>query len=97
MKKKSAVALLCALCLLFTTVTSAFAYDGVSREENGNISYIPLEQGVFSNGGYTVEKISHPTLGSGQVDGILTGEDQDRGNSYSRSMAEAGDYIYIGT
>lgn len=64
------------------------------------ISYEPAEQGVYSNGGYTIDKISYPTLGAGEVDGILTGDDQDRSNSYSWSMADGGDdsdYIYIGT
>ena len=64
------------------------------------ISYEPAEQGVYSNGGYTIDKISHPTLGAGEVDGILTGDDQDRSNGYSWSMADGGDdsdYIYIGT
>lgn len=89
-----AVALVMALVL--GTFTTAFA-AGIVRDDAGNISYEPLEQGVYSNGGYTLEKISHPTLGSGEIDGILTGADQDRGNSYSWSMAEAGDYIYIGT
>ena len=97
MKRKSGVALLCALCLILSMVAPAFAYDGIVRDESGNISYTPFEQGIFSKGGYTIEKISHPTLGSGQVDGILTGEDQDRANTYSWSMAEAGDYVYIGT
>ena len=46
---------------------------------------------------YLITKISNTEAGPGQVDGILTGEDQDRGNSYTWSMIEYGDYIYIGT
>ena len=67
------------------------------RNDDDTISYEPLEQGVYSKGGYTIDKVSHPTLGAGEVDGILTGDLQDRGQSYSWSMAEAGDYVYIGT
>ena len=87
--------LLCCVMLLGLLPTTAFA--AVVKDEDGNISYEPTEQGGYSNGGYTIDKISHPTRGSGEIDGILTGEDQDRGNTYSWSMAEAGDYIYIGT
>ena len=46
---------------------------------------------------YIITKISNTEAGPGEVDGILTGEDQDRGNSYTWSMIEYGDYIYIGT
>lgn len=88
------ISFLLAVCLLATTV---LAYDGIYTDKNGNISYRPYEQGTYSNGGYTVEKVSHPTLGAGEVDGILTGDEQDRSQSYSWSMAEAGDYVYIGT
>lgn len=45
---------------LIATVTAA-----VVRDDSGNISYTPLEQGVYSNGGYTIDKVSHPTLGAG--------------------------------
>lgn len=95
--KKRAFALLMAIAIMLSMIPTAAAYNGVVRDEDENISYVPYEQGTYSNGGYTIEKISHPTLGSGEIDGILTGDDQDRGNSYSWSMAEAGDYIYIGT
>ena len=88
-----------ALVLTFSVAITAFGAEPgkVYADENGNLSYSPLEEGVYSKGGYTIDKVSHPTLGSGQVDGILSGEEQDRGNSYSWSMAEAGDYVYIGT
>lgn len=95
--KKRAFALLMAIAIMLSMIPAAAAYNGVVRDEDENISYVPYEQGTYSNGGYTIEKISHPTLGSGKIDGILTGDDQDRGNIYSWSMAEAGDYIYIGT
>lgn len=49
---------------------------------------------VYTNGKYTAEKISHPTTGEGQPDGLV--EETDRQNSYSWSMAQLGDWIYIG-
>lgn len=64
-------------------------------QEDGNYYYEPLEQGIYSDGGYTLQKVSHPDRGAGEVDSILTPE--ERGQSYSWSMAEEGDYVYIGT
>ena len=90
--------LLCCALLLALLPTAGWAE--VVRDDQGNISYRPTEQGKFSKGGYTIDKISHPTLGAGEIDGILTGDDQDRGNSYSWSMADGGEdseFIYIGT
>ena len=92
---KSFLALVLVAVMAVSLIASATA--AVVRDDSGNISYTPLEQGVYSNGGYTIDKVSHPTLGAGEVDGILTGDLQDRGQSYSWSMAEAGDYVYIGT
>lgn len=46
---------------------------------------------------YLIEKVSNPTSGEGDVDGILTGQDHAREQSYSWSMIEYGDSIYIGT
>ena len=57
-------AFLLAVCMLGTT---ALAYDGVYTDKDGNISYEPYEQGTYSNGGYTIDKVSHPTLGAGAV------------------------------
>ena len=65
-----------------------------------SVSVIPsfAEENIFYNKeGFTIQKVSHPTRGQGEVDSILTGEDEDRGNSYSWSIVEYGDYIYIGT
>lgn len=90
--------LLCCALLLALLPTAGWAE--VVRDGQGNISYKPTEQGKFSKGGYTIDKISHPTRGAGEVDAILTGKDQDRGNTYSWSMADGGEdseYIYIGT
>ena len=90
--------LLCCALLLALLPTAGWAE--VVRDGQGNISYKPIEQGKFSKGGYTIDKISHPTRGAGEVDAILTGKDQDRGNTYSWSMADGGEdseYIYLGT
>lgn len=96
--KKLLCVLMAVMMVLGTVLTAGAAEPGVQyTDAEGNYSYEPLEQGVYSKGGYTIDKISHPTLGAGEIDGILTGADQDRGNSYSWSMAEAGDYVYIGT
>ena len=46
---------------------------------------------------YLIKKVSNPTSGEGEVDGILTGQDHAREQSYSWSMIEYGDSIYIGT
>ena len=99
MKLKKTICILLSFILVFGSVlTVAAAQPGTQyTDEEGNYSYEPLEQGVYSKGGYTIDKVSHPTLGAGEIDGILEGADQDRGNSYSWSMAEAGDYVYIGT
>ncbi|MEE1219451.1 MAG: dockerin type I repeat-containing protein [Ruminococcus sp.] len=43
--------------------------------------------------GYTATKLSNPTLGSGEIDGLIG----DRSQSYSWSSVGYGDYIYIGT
>lgn len=88
---KACTAVLLALVMTVSLVNGALA--AVVRNDDDTISYEPLEQGVYSKGGYTIDKVSHPTLGAGEVDGILTGDLQDRGQSYSWSMAEAGDYV----
>lgn len=91
---KSFLALVLVAVMAVSLIASATA--AVVRDDSGNISYTPLEQGVYSNGGYTIDKVSHPTLGAGEVDAILSGKDQDRSNSYSWSMADGGedsDYI----
>lgn len=82
---KACTAVLLALVMTVSLVNGALA--AVVRNDDDTISYEPLEQGVYSKGGYTIDKVSHPTLGAGEVDGILTGDLQDRGQSYSWSMA----------
>lgn len=44
----------------------------------------------------TFEKVTHPTAGAGQVDGLMDSPDQ-RDQSYAWSAIEYGDYLYIGT
>ena len=80
LKKHTArlVSLLLVVCLLATT---ALAYDGIYTDKHGNIRYQPYEEGIFSDGGYTIDKVSHPTLGAGEVDGILTGENRTGGRA----------------
>jgi hypothetical protein len=96
--KKILCLLLCFVLVSGSALTAVAAQPGSQyTDEEGNYSYAPLEQGIHSKGGYTIDKVSHPTLGAGEIDGILTGDEQDRGNSYSWSMAESGDYVYIGT
>lgn len=96
--KKILCLVLCFVMVFGTALSAAAAQPGTQyTDAEGNYSYEPLEQGVYSKGGYTIDKVSHPTLGAGEIDGILNGDDQDRGNSYSWSMVEAGDYVYIGT
>lgn len=89
-------AVLCAGLALPTAAEETNHTPGqLYTEAEGNYYYEPLEQGTYSNGGYTLQKVSHPDRGAGELDSILTPE--ERGQSYSWSMAEEGDYVYIGT
>ena len=88
MKKKLLAVLLC-VTLLFTLATpTAFASaKNVYTQDRG---YGKV---------FTAEKLSNPTTGEGEVDGLEAGG--DRLNSYAWSMGELedryGDYIYIGS
>lgn len=95
--KKILSTVLAALMLVGTAITPiAAAENGTAyTDDKGSWFYEPLESGVHSNGGYVLEKVSHPTAGPDDLDSIL--DPQERGQSYSWSMAEGGDYIYIGT
>lgn len=95
--KKILSTVLAALMLVGTAITPiAAAEKGTAyTDDKGSWFYEPLESGVHSNGGYVLEKVSHPTAGPDDLDSIL--DPQERGQSYSWSMAEGGDYIYIGT
>lgn len=59
---KACTAVLLALDMTVSLVNGALA--AVVRNDDDTISYEPLEQGVYSKGGYTIDKVSHPTLGS---------------------------------
>ena len=73
----------------------------------GTVIFTSLSTGISTmaaenqNGTLTVEKISHPDRGEGQIDGILPfemmGEEANRNQSYVWSVAEYGDYIYMGS
>ena len=52
-------------------------------------------QKVWNYDGYTVTKISNPTHGEREVDGLIAGG--DRQNSYTWRLAGRGDEIYIAT
>ena len=96
--KRLLASLLSLVMALGVTTVPAMAAGNAAGEQytkDGKYYYEPLEQGVYSKGGYTLEKVSHPDRGAGELDSILTPE--ERGQSYSWSMAEAGDYVYIGT
>lgn len=60
---KARTAVLLALVMTVSLVNGALA--AVVRNDDDTISYEPLEQGVYSKGGYTIDKVSHPTLGAG--------------------------------
>ena len=60
---KACTAVLLALVMTVSLVNGALA--AVVRNDDDTISYEPLEQGVYSKGGYTIDKVSHPTLGAG--------------------------------
>lgn len=101
MKMKRWMACVWAVCLLISLCTVP-AYGAAAGEVPGELYtvdgeyyYAPLEQGVYSKGGYTLEKVSHPDRGAGELDSII--DPEERGQSYSWSMAEYGDYVYIGT
>lgn len=49
---------------------------------------------IYSNG-YKIEKITNPTKGEGDVDGIIQGG--DRNNCYAWAMTERDGFLYIGT
>jgi hypothetical protein len=71
---KACTAVLLALVMTVSLVNGALA--AVVRNDDDTISYEPLEQGVYSKGSYTIDKVSHPTLGAGEVDG--SGRHSDR-------------------
>ena len=48
-----------------------------------------------TNSDIQIEKLTNPTAGSGEADGIEPGGDRE--NSYAWAMTSRGDYIYVGT
>ena len=92
--------------LLSTTMlagaTSAVGFDDIAPDEN-------VDGIVYYGGGHTATKISHPTKGAGENDGIVdyagngnvevnpeVGQGE-RGQSYSWSSLPYVDWVYIGT
>lgn len=63
------------------------------------ISAFAAEKNVYHYGNHTAEKLSNPTTGEREVDGLEEGG--DRKNSYAWSMERLtdsnGDYVYIGS
>ena len=58
-------------------------------------SYTTASAQTIKGNGYTVTKISNPTKGQGEADGLMPGG--DRTTSYTWRMAERGDNIYVAT
>lgn len=50
---------------------------------------------TITESGYYMKKLSNPTLGEGEADGLVT--PGDRFNSYAWATGELGDYIYAGS
>lgn len=79
---KRAVAVLIIISLLSTLLTvPSFAAEGVYTHMNGEK--------------YTLEKVSNPDKGEGEIDGLSP--EGDRASSYCWAMAENNGYVYIGT
>ncbi len=87
---------------MLASATSAVGFDDVVDEEEA--------QGiVYYGGGHVATKISHPTKGAGENDGIVDYAGNgtvevnpetaqgERGQSYSWSSLAYGDWVYIGT
>ncbi|MBQ8209856.1 MAG: dockerin type I repeat-containing protein [Clostridia bacterium] len=51
---------------------------------------------IYYSDSYKITKITNPTTGSGEADGLLYGEDANRINSYAWSTAYRDGYLYIG-
>ena len=84
-KARKIIAAVLVLCFVFSCFTATAAGKAITYDSK------------TSN--YTATKISHPTKGAGEVDGIVDwpSGDADRGQSYSWSAVGDGDYVYIGT
>lgn len=66
-----------------------------------SVLLVPMASAAEKNGititenGYYMQKLSNPTLGEGEADGLVT--PGDRFNSYGWATGELGDYIYVGS
>ena len=91
--KNKALALVLSLSIM---VSGSYAFGGGLICENDEEEAITREYGD-----YVFTKVSNPTSGVGEPDGIntndITGYDANRLNSYAWAVASRGDYIYIGT
>lgn len=99
-KSKSVLAVLISAIMLAGT-TTAFGVENDTELLPENI--------VYYGDGYTATKLSHPTKGEGEVDGIVDYAGNgtvevnpetaqgERGQSYSWSSLPYGDWVYIGT
>lgn len=99
-KTKSVIAILMSAMML-ASATTVLGADA----ETGEIS----ENVVYESGNYTATKLSHPTKGEGEIDGIVDylgngaveynpeTAQGERGQSYSWSSVAYGDWVYIGT
>ncbi len=90
---KKAISLTLAILMMLSLLpVSVLAEDEAEAPEEA----ITREYGDF-----VFTKISNPTSGSGEPDGIntndLTGFDANRLNSYAWAVVSRGDYIYVGT
>ena len=86
MMKRKAVCLFLSLVMTVSLLTPSTLATGSGKN-------------VYQNGTFTAEKLSNPTTGEGEADGLVPGG--DRLNSYAWSMSrltdEYGDYVYIGS
>lgn len=73
------VSLILALSILMVPMASVAGSDRITISQNG----------------YYMQKLSNPTLGEGEIDGLVT--PGDRFNSYAWATGELGDYIYVGS
>ena len=90
---KRTLALVLSILLVFSLLPFSALAEGEEEQPESGI--------IRTAGDYEFIKISNPTAGSGEPDGIntndLTGCEANRLNSYAWAVASRGDYIYIGT
>ena len=55
-----------------------------------------MQANAYYSDNYKATKITNPTTGSGEADGILLGEEANRLNSYAWATAYRDGYLYIG-